>query len=104
MSPKEDRSVFADLSGILTSNCENPYDALIEACSNDPVSLATEHDIVGFMTEFKNSRGKSSTATKRTARLGISNKKPSCSLKTFQGLSLIPYLRNYLIRKPIRAM
>ena len=30
---------FVDLSGIATEKFENPYDALLAACEDDPVSI-----------------------------------------------------------------
>jgi hypothetical protein len=32
------RNKFEDLSGVDTASYSNPYDALIEACQNDPVT------------------------------------------------------------------
>ena len=37
MSPAADGNVFADLSGTSDSTTGNPYDALLEACKQEPV-------------------------------------------------------------------
>lgn len=39
MSPTDTDNAFMDLSGAVSSHSDNPYDALLEACANDPVSL-----------------------------------------------------------------
>ena len=39
MSPTDTNNAFTDLSGAVSSRSDNPYDALIEACANDSVSL-----------------------------------------------------------------
>lgn len=36
--PVHTNTTFEDLSGISTSSFSNPYDALISACADDPVS------------------------------------------------------------------
>lgn len=38
MSCVADGNVFADLSGTSNSTTDNPYDALLEACKQEPVS------------------------------------------------------------------
>ena len=38
MAPPAEGNVFADLSGTSNSTTGNPYDALLEACKNEPVT------------------------------------------------------------------
>ena len=34
--------MYVDLSGVSSSSTENPYDALLQACNNDPVNLSSD--------------------------------------------------------------
>ena len=38
ITPRAD-SMYIDLSGVASHNTDNPYDAMIEACSNDAVMM-----------------------------------------------------------------
>ena len=40
MNSHDGVNVFEDLSGTLASSTNNPYDALIETCNSDPVSIS----------------------------------------------------------------
>ena len=44
--------VFEDLSGVGSSTSENPYDALIEACENDPVYHCSV-DVLSLLIESR---------------------------------------------------
>ena len=39
MPPTDTNNPFTNVSGIPRSTSDNPYDAMLEACKNDPVSL-----------------------------------------------------------------
>lgn len=47
MSRATDGNVFADLSGTATSTTGNPYDALLEACNQEPVPKKQAGHAVG---------------------------------------------------------
>ena len=47
MSRANDSNLFADLSGTSNSTAGNPYDALLEACQQDPVSTKTSVRVGG---------------------------------------------------------
>jgi hypothetical protein len=64
---------FEDLSGIDSTKFSNPYEALIEACQNDPVRL------VNLMFTFPTS---------------IHLRKPAFSLASFRGQQLMYAERN----------
>lgn len=47
MSRAADDNVFADLSGTSNSTTDNPYDALLEACKQEPVIVKPSVDVTG---------------------------------------------------------
>ncbi|KAF4625079.1 hypothetical protein G7Y89_g13091 [Cudoniella acicularis] len=69
----DSRNKFEDLSGVDIATYENPYDALIEACQNDPALIQTRY------------------ATHRTTRNGQQRAKLLSS--EFSGLILDPILQ-----------
>lgn len=86
MSYTADKNVFIDLSGAVTADSENPYDALNEACSNDSVTQS-----IRFYTSLKIYRRKSSSATGPIVKPETSSKEPSCSLRTLADSYLTLY-------------
>ena len=86
MSPAADGNVFTDLSGTSNSTTGNPYDALLEACKQEPVPYNPSW--APHMAEkLIYPRKKSSFAIRRTARLAMVNKKASSCLRSFQDSS-----------------
>lgn len=47
MSCTADGNVFADLSGTSKSTTDNPYDALLEACKQEPVTMKPSVCVAG---------------------------------------------------------
>ena len=50
MSRAADGNVFTDLSGTSNTTTDNPYDALLEACKQEPVSKNPEVHAVWLET------------------------------------------------------
>ena len=43
------KNKFEDLSGVDITKYENPFDALIEACDNDPVSQFSTSNLISLI-------------------------------------------------------
>ena len=86
MTPAGDGNVFTDLSGTSNSTTGNPYDALLEACKQEPV-LQPPSQAPHTARNLIYPRIKSSSAIKRTARPATLNKKASCSPRISQASS-----------------
>lgn len=65
---------FEDLSGAGSSTSDNPYDGLIEACENDPVSPYLP-SLYHHQSLIKSESPKSKPVTTPTERPGQSNKR-----------------------------
>ena len=74
-------NTFEDLTGVSTSSFSNPYDALIAACEDDPVScfcILYSHLLSTFCRRgFKKSMS-------CIAPQGTSSKRRRCSMPTFK--------------------
>ena len=66
MSRETDGNVFADLSGTSNSTTDNPYDALLEACNQNPVIIGSNVLMVGLLIALETNTASLSNAPRNS--------------------------------------